>query len=171
MTAAQWDIRPARPEDVPRLKQIGVTGWETTYSAFITPENRAAYLAGDFWSLETLRRVVADPGSLALVAESGGTIAAFITVEPRGDGEAGQIEITRLYVDPGTQRSGIGAALCRAAFDWARQAGARAVIVNVFADNAPGRAFYERLGFTLTSLAPTTVGTQTVGDAWYRLDL
>lgn len=167
--APSWDIRPATTVDVPRLKELGIAGWETTYAEFVRPENRAIYLDGAFWSLEQLERIVSDPASLALVADDGnGHVSGFLTVEPIPDN---RVELTRFYVDPTLRRSGIGSALFSAALDQLRTTGARSMLVNVFADNHVGRSFYERAGFRLTSLEPTIVGDQVVGDAWYELDL
>ncbi len=45
------------------------------------------------------------------------------------------------------------------------------MLVNVFGDNTGGRRFYERLGFTLTEETTTEVGSQTVYDVWYRLEV
>lgn len=161
-------IRTARPDDTPRLRELGITGWETTYSGFVLPHNRRAYLDGPFWSLERLAAIVADPACLALVADVDGAVAGFLTVEPTG---AGQVELTRFYVDPAARRGGIGRRLLDAAIDAARVGGARSMLVNVFADNTIGRAFYEREGFRLLRLEPTTVGDQQVGDAWYERPL
>ena len=164
-----WNIRQSAAVDVPRLKELGVAGWETTYAEFVRPENRALYLDGAFWSLAQLERIVRDPASLALVADDGtGLVSGFLTVEPIPDN---RVELTRFYVDPTLRRSGIGSALFSAALDQSRTTGARSMLVNVFADNLVGRSFYERAGFQLTSLEPTIVGDQAVGDAWYELDL
>jgi ribosomal protein S18 acetylase RimI-like enzyme len=165
---ATLTIRAARPEDAPRLKELGVLGWETTYADFVSAANRAAYLAGDFWSVNRLRGIIANPACATFVAEQGGAVIGFATYEPH---HAGRAELTRFYVDPGTRRSGAGGALFDAGLAWARASGARAMLVNVFADNAIGRAFYEKAGFRLTELAPYVIGDQTVGDAWYTLEL
>ncbi len=157
-------IRAARIEEVGRLRELGVTGWETTYAGFVQPHNRRAYLAGPFWAIERLEAIAADPDCLALVAEVDGAVAGFLTVEPAGPG---QVELTRFYVDPERRRSGVGRRLLEAAIAASRSAGARSMLVNVFADNAIGRAFYEREGFRLQRLEPTRVGDQQVGDAWY----
>jgi ribosomal protein S18 acetylase RimI-like enzyme len=160
-------IRPARPEDVPRLRELGVIGWETTYASFVAAHNRARYLAGPFWSLETLNRIVRDPACLTLVSEEpDGTIGGFLNIEPVEDQ---RVELTRFYVDPEIRRGGAGSALFNAALTWSRERSARSMLVNVFADNTIGRAFYERAGFQLTSLDPYVIGDQTVGDAWYEL--
>ena len=158
-------LRSATLDDVPRLKELGVVGWETTYHEFVSPENRAGYLAGPFWSLERLREIAGDPACLTLVAENAsGHVNGFLTIEPVEDGV---VELTRLYVDPASRGSGIGAALVEASLAWSRDYGARSMLVNVFADNHGGRRFYERFGFTLTRLEPYTIGDQVVGDAWY----
>lgn len=159
-------LRSATDDDVPRLKELGVLGWETTYQGFVSPENRAAYLAGPFWSNERLTAIVNDPASLTLVAEdTAGWISGFLTIEPV---EEGVVELTRLYVDPNARGSGVGAVLFEAGLDWSRDHGARSMLVNVFADNHGGRRFYERAGFTLTRLEPYAIGDQVVGDAWYE---
>ena len=132
-------IRAARPDDAPRLKERGVQGWETTYADFISAANRAAYLAGDFWSLERLRAIIADLACAAFVAEQRGAIMGFATFEPPG---VVRTELTRFYVAPDARRSGAGRALFDDGLAWARASGARAMLVNVFADNAIGRALY-----------------------------
>jgi ribosomal protein S18 acetylase RimI-like enzyme len=162
-------LRRATLNDVPRLKELGVLGWETTYHEYVSAENRARYLSSPFWSLERLRSIVANAGLLALVAEAAdGEVAGFMTVEPAGDAT---VELTRLYVDPASRGSGIGALLFEAGVEWSREQGARWMLVNVFADNDGGRRFYERAGCVLTRLEPTAVGDQVVGDAWYELDI
>lgn len=173
MSATAWDIRNARIADVPRLKELGVLGWEATYAHIVRAENRALYLAGPFWSHETLQRIVTDPNCLTSVATDrlSGAVIGFLTVEPVAPRHSEIVELTRFYVDPARGRSGIGTALFDIARSWSRHQGAGEMIVNVFADNAIGCAFYERAGFRLTRLCPFTVGDQTVRDAWYALDL
>ncbi len=159
-------LRRATLSDVPRLKELGVLGWETTYHAFVSPENRASYLAGPFWSLDRLRDIVRDPHSLSLVAvDDGESVGGFLTIEPAEDGV---VELTRFYVDPSSRGRGIGAALFEAGLNWSHDHGVRSMLVNVFADNHGGRRFYERAGFTLIRLEPFTIGDQIVGDAWYE---
>ena len=162
------NIRPARIDDVPRLRELGMVGWETTYADFVLPHNRQAYLEGHFWSTTRLSAIVGDADALALVAELDGHVVGFLTLEPTEDR---QVELTRLYVDPEARRGGIGKQLLNQARDAARDSGATEMLVNVFADNQIGRAFYERESFRLLRLEPTQVGDQQVGDAWYVLAL
>ena len=161
-------IRRAVTGDAERLKEIGVTGWETTYAGFVEPENRRKYLNGAFWSVERLRQIIGDPSSITLVAVMNDGTIGFITVEPH---DAGEYELTRLYVDPDVRGGGIGQRLWGTALEDLRQRDVTSVLVNVFGDNSAGRRFYERLGFGLTLETTTDVGTQTVYDVWYRLEL
>lgn len=167
-TGGKLIIRPARIHEVDRLRELGIVGWETTYADFVLPHNRQAYLDGHFWSLDRLSEIIQHPESLTLVAEIDSRVAGFLTLEPV---EGRQVELTRLYVDPSVRRGGIGKALLSHARDAATASGAREMLVNVFADNHIGRAFYEREGFQLLRLEPTQVGDQQVGDAWYVMAL
>ena len=160
-------IRRGTAADAARLKEIGVTGWETTYAGFVTPENRLKYLNGAFWSIERLRDVSGDDASIMLVAEIDERPIGFITIEPH----EGEFELTRLYVDPHARSSGIGRRLWDDSLARLRDRAVESVLVNVFGDNWAGRRFYERLGFVLTVETTTDVGTQTVYDVWYRLEL
>ncbi|MEX1158276.1 MAG: GNAT family N-acetyltransferase [Thermomicrobiales bacterium] len=162
-------IRPATTADVPRMKELGVLGWETTYHTFVSPANRAMYLAGPFWSLDRLMTIVSDQACLALVAGNRpGQVAGFLTIEPVEDGG---VELTRLYVDPAARGGGIGVTLVEASIVLVRLRHARTMLVNVFADNHAGRRFYERVGFTFTRLEPCAIGDQIVGDAWYEREV
>ena len=160
-------LRPASLEDVERLKEIGVRGWETTYAGFVHEHNRKTYLSGGFWSIDRLRAVVADSRAINLVTETdGGVIIGFITTESLDDG---RYEVTRLYVDPGIRSKGVGGRLLQETFDQLRARGVSDVLVNVFGDNHAGRRFYERHGFELIEDTWTTVGDQTLSDVWYAL--
>lgn len=60
-----------------------------------------------------------------------------------------------LYVEPAHRRQGLGSALMQQAEEWARQQGDRQLGVQVFADNPPGLALYQHLGFHTQFLALT----------------
>lgn len=166
-----WVIRSARIADVPRLRQLGILGWETTYSDFIRPENRAAYLSSPFWSDRTLSLVVVDPADIALVGESPADgVVGFITVEPYRP-DSTRLELTRFYVHPDWRRSGLGSDLLAHALQRIDRGTVPELMVNVFARNTVGRSFYERAGFRLVEIVPVTVGDQIDEDAWYALAL
>lgn len=161
-------IRLAMADEAERLQELGITGWETTYADFLRAENRAAYLAGPFWSVGQLREIIEDGACWALVAEVEEAVGGFLTLEPDA---AGEIELTRCYVDPAYRGNGVGRELWQHALDLLQAKRVPTVVVNVFGDNHAGRRFYERLGFTLIEETTTTVGSQTVYDVWYRIGI
>jgi GNAT superfamily N-acetyltransferase len=59
-------------------------------------------------------------------------------------------ELVSMYVRPRARGHGVGEALVAAVIDWARHQNAAQVHLWVTEANAPARALYERLGFTLT---------------------
>jgi ribosomal protein S18 acetylase RimI-like enzyme len=168
MNTERVEIRRAVPDDAGVMKDIGVRGWETTYTAFIKPENRRLYLNGDFWSIERLRSVLSDPSAINLAAGRGGQMIGFITTERLDDG---QYEVTRLYVDPEVRSHGVGSRMLTSVFEELRTLGVDEVLVNVFGDNHAGRRFYERHGFELTEDTFDTIGDQVLSDVWYAVSL
>jgi ribosomal protein S18 acetylase RimI-like enzyme len=61
--------------------------------------------------------------------------------------------IEALVVDQAHRRAGVGTALMTAATDWARERGAREIVLTVWDGNRAGDAFYERLGYRVISRA------------------
>lgn len=57
--------------------------------------------------------------------------------------------LQRLAVDPDWQGGGIGRSLVRTAARWAKKRGARGLMLNTQADNAPAIGLYESEGFVL----------------------
>jgi ribosomal protein S18 acetylase RimI-like enzyme len=168
-TSDEISLRNATRADVPRLKAIGVRGWETAYAGFVHEHNRRTYLNGEFWSIERLEAVLEAQDAINLVAEQNGASIGFITTEKL---EGDRYEVTRLYVDPEIRSKGVGGRLLQAVFDELRRRGVSEVLVNVFGDNHAGRRFYERHGFELIEDTWCTVGDQCLSDVWYaqRLD-
>jgi GNAT superfamily N-acetyltransferase len=89
-----------------------------------------------------------------LLAERDGMIVGMVMVlahvpydsvdEPPGD----RAVLAELVVRDGNRRRGIGTALLRAADDYARNAGATEIDINVLSRNHPARELYLREGFT-----------------------
>jgi GNAT superfamily N-acetyltransferase len=74
-------------------------------------------------------------------------------------------ELISMWVAPIARRQGIGAQLIDSLAEWARAAGATALVLDVIAGNAPAIALYERTGFlrfdgdgeAMASRAPTEI--------------
>lgn len=80
----------------------------------------------------------------AFLAEADGEAVGFALAFP---GRWRAFYLSDLFVRPSARRRGVASALVRDVVGAARSAGMRAVTLNVGAQNARGRAFYERVGF------------------------
>ena len=58
------------------------------------------------------------------------------------------VELVSLAVDPSTQGLGLGKTLTRAGMDYLHNAGLRAIMLYVDADNEAAVSLYRKLGFT-----------------------
>jgi len=89
-----------------------------------------------------------------LVAELDGRPAGFTFLEPavdyftgRADGHIGMVAVAET-----AEGNGVGAALMRAAEDWARRNGYPRIHLNVFAGNDRARRIYERTGYEIETI-------------------
>jgi len=121
--ASSWLIEPATPDDV-----SAIVGLEA--GAFTRPWSQQS------WAEEIERhwvRVVRRQGWLV------GVVAVWVT----GD----TADLTRVIVEPGCRRRGLGRALVNAALDHAAWAGASQVLLEVSASNLAAVELYRQLGF------------------------
>jgi ribosomal protein S18 acetylase RimI-like enzyme len=88
--------------------------------------------------------------------EQVGKLATFVAVVDGLDvgvargaahGPGDERELISMWVAPGARRRNIGALLIEGVAAWARAGGARALVLEVVATNAPAIAMYERAGF------------------------
>ena len=83
---------------------------------------------------------------------------------PVDDARDDDLEIKRIYVMRNAQGTGLGAQLLDAALSRARTAGARRVLLGVYAGNARARSFYERRGFSVVGTRRFRVGARDYDD-------
>jgi ribosomal protein S18 acetylase RimI-like enzyme len=139
-------IRPAAASDVDAIARLHVRSWQTAYRGHmpqahldrLDPAKRAA-----LWS-----QTIEQPATLVLVATSGETLVGFCSLLPSRDADASPTagEISAIYVDPESWRSGFGSALLEAAIESARRRGFIEVTLWVLTSNTSARAFYEARG-------------------------
>src|SRR3954469_25767200 len=124
---AQFTIRAATAADAPEMARIYNLGIAERIATFETREKSADELAA-----------LIDSGSLALVAERNGAIAAFVKVGPYDDASHyySGIGETTLYVDPDARRSGVGRALMEAVAATAVECGYYKLVGKIFTSNA-----------------------------------
>jgi len=98
---------------------------------------------GEAWGRDAISLMLAMPGTFAFRADVGGAPCGFVMARVPAD----EAEILTLAVAPDSRRRGLGAALMRAALAEAAARGARAMFLEVSADNEAARALYGGLGF------------------------
>jgi N-acetylglutamate synthase-like GNAT family acetyltransferase len=148
-----WEIRDARPSDVPALEALQVRAsmvWEE-YRGLLTAHPEATRVPEEAVREKRVR-----------VATAHGSTLGFSLVLPV-DSER-QCELDGLFVDPPSMRRGIGRALLEDAIERARTSGAARLVLVANPHAAP---FYERLGFEANGVAETTFGPA----PWMQLSL
>src|SRR5262245_60778193 len=136
-------IRRAAETDLSKVETFARTTWPVAYAGII-PDVVQRRLLDRWYSPESLRSTLAAQGSSFFVAESRGEVVGFAQFARRS---AESVELTRIYVLPDRQRSGIGRQLLDAGLKECAAEGLRHLTVEVERDNGPGRRFYERVGF------------------------
>ncbi len=111
-----------------------------------------------------------DVGRRAFVAQADNEVVGVVLggpdpVEP----ELGHL--ARLYVEPDRWGQGIGRGLYRAAMDHMRGAGYPAATLWVLERNDKARAWYERLGWTVTDVRKPVYEPAGIDDVQYRITL
>lgn len=144
-------VKRARAADARAIAEIGVRGWRAAYRGLMP----GGFLAG----LSVAAREIAwqsmlesdeDGAAPAWVAELEGRAVGFAASGPPRDEDVPlpAAEVYAIYVLPESWRRGAGRALLEVATDqWLAQ-GATTLVVWVLETNAPGRAFYEALGWS-----------------------
>jgi ribosomal protein S18 acetylase RimI-like enzyme len=136
-------IRRAEGTDLSEVETVARATWPVAYAGII-PDEVQRRLLDSWYSVESLSRALAAQGSSFFVAESSGDVIGFAPFMRRSGESA---ELTRIYVLPDRQRSGIGMRLLNAGLAEFAGEGLKYLTVAVERDNGNGRRFYERAGF------------------------
>jgi len=125
------------------VESVARATWCVAYAGII-PDEVQRRLLDRWYSAETLSRALEARGSSFFVAESSGDVIGFAQFVRRS---AESVELTRIYVLPDRQRSGIGMLLLDAGLTEFAGEGLKHLTVQVERENRNGRRFYERAGF------------------------
>jgi ribosomal protein S18 acetylase RimI-like enzyme len=136
-------IRRAEARDLPKVEAVARVTWAAAYAG-IMPDEIQRRLLDSWYSSESLRRALAAEGSCFFVAELAGDVIGFAQYVRRS---AEAVELTRIYVLPDSQRTGVGMRLLDAGLAEFAGEGLKYLTVQVERDNRNGRRFYERVGF------------------------
>ena len=137
-------VRRAELADLSRVERVARATWPVAYAGII-PDEVQRRLLDTWYSPERLSQDLVAPGSTFLVAERSGDLVGFAQYVRRS---AESVELTRIYVLPGGQRSGIGGRLLGTALAEFADEGLKRLTVAVEQENLVGRRFYEKMGFS-----------------------
>ena len=126
------NLRRYLPRDDDAATQLWLRSWQAAYPHLDFAERI------DWWRARWRDTLV--PSADIVIAEAGGTIAGFVTVDPR----TGYLD--QIVVAPESWGTGIGAAL----IDAAKTISPNGLDLDVNVDNARAVRFYEKYGFTVT---------------------
>ena len=167
-------LRPATSADVLALVAFSRRAFSDAFGHLYAPEDLAAFL-NEYRAPERFEAMIADPAKAITVAEDGGKIAGYSTVEfgsgfdSRPDPKpANPSTLGQLYCKPG---GGLGSALLDRAIDEARSRGCDAMQLSVYAENFGAQRFYQRFGFAHVADIDFWVGNHRDDEFLYELPL
>lgn len=140
-------IRKAVVEDASALARIQVDSYRSAYAG-ILPDEFLAHFSYAEQAQDWRDLIEAEGPALLLVAvEDDGHLTGYALGNPAAHSLPGcDSELDALHVRKEQHGRGVGSALIRAMAQLMRQAGCDRMGLWVLAENAPARAFYERLG-------------------------
>lgn len=159
-------IRLAEAADSEALSLLARATYLESYFDVLPRADLLAYNA-DAFSPARFADHIADPDWRVWVAElpESGNLVGYVALCPPDlpvPTEAGDLEIRRIYVLSPFKGAGLGARLMAQAVEAARAAGARRLLLGVFARNHAAQAFYARQGYV-----PAGESTFWVGETPY----
>jgi GNAT superfamily N-acetyltransferase len=137
-------IRSCTPEEWRRLRALRYVAMEEAPYAAIETLSRERALADEVWQ----ERARPSAREVWLVAEAANElVATALAVFEEADETA---YLGGMWVEPKLRGRGIGRALVNAAFDWAKQRGARRIKLEVSSANESAVRLFEETGFSRT---------------------
>jgi L-amino acid N-acyltransferase YncA len=138
-------VRPARPDDVEDIVEVGVRAWTVGFKGVVPPD-----VPDREEMAERIAQRIREPGVPVAVSELDDELCGWVTFGASRDHDAGPDvgEVYALNVDPSTWRRGAGRALVSHALKRLADTGFFEAMLWTFAETPRSRSFYESLGFT-----------------------
>lgn len=141
-------IRPYRPDDLDRLKEITAICFDGV-SIDRNIEERFGPIGGQDWRFRKLRHIDADVAAPhdrgVFVWDEDGQVLGYVTTRLDRDSCIGWIP--NIAVDPAAQSRGLGRLLMDHALQFMREEGMEAAKIETLQQNAIGSRFYPDVGF------------------------
>lgn len=168
-------LRPATADDAPALGLLGRTSFCAAFEHLYQPDDLQKFLRQTY-SAEAIAAEIAAPDINYRVAEDASGLIGYCKLRTISNYAShsdakNPAELCQLYTDPAKTGSGIGAALMEWALAEARERGADAIQLSVYAENFGGQRFYQRYGFAKIADVGFWVGDQCDPEFLYELRL
>jgi diamine N-acetyltransferase len=166
------DIRIAVAADAATLSELASATFPLACPPHTTPEAIADFISKNF-KVTDFDGYLADPERELFLAEVDGQAVGYamlILGEPTDENVKASItlhptcELSKLYVRPGHQGSGVSTALVDTAIQYARADRREGMWLGVNEENARANAFYEKSGFAKVGVKQFTVGDRQEDD-------
>lgn len=145
-------IRHAQHQDLPQIRQLGITVFSATFGHSVPPSELEAYL-DEYYSAESIEQDFVDPAKDILVATDGnGLILGFALLtqgssEPCIEHMEDKIELQRIYVSIAFHGRGIGSLLFDEVENLARRKGFGYLWLGVWEENFKAQKVYLKRGY------------------------
>ncbi|KAF0847570.1 GNAT family N-acetyltransferase [Nocardia caishijiensis] len=158
--------------DAEALSDVATVTFPLACPPQATPADIEAFLT-EMLSGDRFGEYLSDPDRTVLKAVDGDEIVGYAMLvagrptDPDIDAQVSPgavVELSKMYVLPGHQGTGVSTALMDAAVDTARAGGADAVWLGVNQDNERAQRFYGKHGFVRVGTKTMTVGSRVLDD-------
>ncbi|GAA4505358.1 GNAT family N-acetyltransferase [Hymenobacter ginsengisoli] len=166
LPATPLHIQPATEQDIPTIIELAEATWEPTYR-FIISKEQIDYMYRVIYTPASLRRQMREQHHQFLLAYVEGHPSGFASYSEKPEGV---YHLNKIYVLPSHQGQGLGQNLVEAVVSAVREAGGKALELNVNRHN-PALAFYERQGFAQHREEDIPIGPYWMNDYVLRKEL
>lgn len=143
-------IRRATVADAAAVSRIARRTFTETFGHLYPAEDLQSFLDENY-AVERQALILGHPDYAIWLLERDGEAVGHAAAGPCGlphpQATAADGELKRLYVLPGVQNGGWGAALCETALAWLERDGPRTLWLSVWSENLGAQRFYARYGF------------------------
>jgi len=160
------DVAAAVVADLPELAALAARTFPLACPASVSADNIAAFIDENLTE-QRFRDYLADPDRWVLTAREDERMAGYaMLIRGVPDDDDVQravtarpaIELSKMYVLPGSHGAGVSAAMMTAVLDEARDIGANAVWLGVNQQNQRAQRFYRKHGFTISGTKTFRLG-------------
>lgn len=167
-------IRLVKPTEAKTLAELARRTFVATFADSNSSADMEKYCDSAFSTAQILAEI-RTRGTFFYIAETSGDPAGYIKLnfgEAQTENFTGRnMEVERIYVDPGKQHEGIGGKLLDFAVSKARSQHCDAVWLGVWEHNQKAIAFYRQRGFELFGEHQFVLGSDVQNDILLRLEL